>query len=118
MGGTPGIETGSGMGSGSGMDAMPGAGASSEMDKNYQMKENAETGKAESVAPVMESSVLESGEGCCPYLKYVVQENDTLGNLLADFNMEKEEFFRLNPTSNLFLQPGSIILLHKSQGNL
>lgn len=44
-------------------------------------------------------------------VKYVVQENDTIGNILSDFNMDMKEFFRLNNPRQVSIKPGSVILV-------
>lgn len=48
-------------------------------------------------------------------IKYVVQENDSLGNLLSDFEIEMEEFLKLNDVNRIYLKLGTVILLKDKQ---
>lgn len=47
--------------------------------------------------------------------KYIVQENDTLGNILSDFNMDLDDFLNLNHLKQICLTPGSVILVKENK---
>lgn len=59
----------------------------------------------------MNESDMDSSCNGSNVIKYVVQENDTLGNILSDFEMELYELFELNNVKQIYLKPGSVILL-------
>lgn len=59
----------------------------------------------------MNESGMDSSCSDSNVIKYVVQENDTLGNILSDFEMELYELFELNNVKQIYLKPGSVILL-------
>lgn len=44
-------------------------------------------------------------------IKYVVQKNDTLGNLLSDFEMGMDDFFELNDVKQIYFKQGTVVLL-------